>query len=113
MARTKKKSDQPSLPGEGYKRQERPEIESLAESRRALTGERASCNEKLRVTDSQLAQAMHNAGLTMHRYLDADQIEREVSLEPNEKIKITRPSKPAGAAEGAAPAGDDSGEGES
>lgn len=73
---------------------ERPEIEGPAEDLRALRGERATIAEKIRNAEGLVIQACQQAGITTHRYLDADGIERKVEIMAKPKASVERVRKP-------------------
>lgn len=102
MARAKR---QPDLPAQGFGRVERPEIEEPAEDLRAITGELATLNERKRTAQSTLLEKMQASGLTIHKYLDADGVERkaEVITKPRARVERVKGVKKADDAPGQAP----------
>lgn len=87
MARAKR---QESLPAPGMARVERPSIEEPAEDLRAITGELATLNERKRNAQANLLQAMNAEGLTIHKYLDPDGIERKAEVVAKPRARVER-----------------------
>lgn len=87
MARARRQQD---LPAEGMSRIERPEIEEPAEDLRAITGDLATLNERKRSAQATLLEKMQAAGVTLHKYLDADGIERKAEIVNKPKARVER-----------------------
>lgn len=92
MAR--KARTQETLPGDEYKRKEIPEIEEPAEELRACRDEIATLNERKRNAENSLITACQAAGISLHRYLDPEGVERKVEVIQKPKATIKRVSKP-------------------
>lgn len=86
MAREKKQADL----GPQFARLERPEVEEPAEDVRALKLERAGLNEKIRAAQTLLLEAMQAAGLTVHKYMDPDNIARVARLKEKPSVSVER-----------------------
>lgn len=85
MARAKKQTEL-----DGFERVERPDIEEPAEDLRAIQLEVATFNERKRNAQAALLEAMVSAGLTEHRYLDADGIERSAKVHTKPRAQVER-----------------------
>lgn len=88
---------QPDLPAPGMGRVERPEVEEPAEDLRAINGEIANLNERKRVAAALLLQKLQEAGITVHKYLDPDGVERkaEIIAKPRARVERVKGAKKA------------------
>lgn len=87
MGRPRKQED---LPAPGMSRIERPEIEEPAEDLRAITGELATLNERKRNAQRTLREKCEAVGITLHKYLDPDGVERKVEIITTSKARVER-----------------------
>lgn len=81
---------QPTLPGDGFASPERPEIEEAAEDVRVLKLERAGLNEKIRASQTRLLETMEAANLTVHKYMDADNVARVARIKNKPGVSVER-----------------------
>lgn len=81
---------QPDLPAEGMSRIERPDVEEPAEDLRAITGEIATLNERKRNAQGSLRTALQSAGLTVHKYVDADGVARVARIKDKPGVSVER-----------------------
>jgi hypothetical protein len=85
MARTRRQLEVP-----GTERVERPDIEDPAEDLRVIQLEVATLNERKRNAQAALLEAMTSAGITEHRYLDSDGIERSAKVHTKPRAQVER-----------------------
>jgi hypothetical protein len=81
---------QPDLPGDGFSRTELPEVEEPAEDVRILKLERAGLNEKVRAAQIRLLEAMQASNLTIHKYMDADNVPRVARVKEKPSVSVER-----------------------
>lgn len=79
---------QQSIPG--TERQERPEIEEAAEDLRVIRADRMALQERETVAKKALIDKMASFGITVHRYDDADGVERRVEIVQKANAKISK-----------------------
>lgn len=88
---------QQELPGKEFEKVVIQEIEDAAEEYRAFRDERMGLAEKEKQAKAKLLTTMQTHGQTTYRYLDEDETERRVFVEPKTNVKVSkvRPSDPS------------------
>lgn len=76
--------------GADFAPKELPEIEEPAEDVRALKLERAGLNEKIRGAQTRLLEAMQAANLTVHKYMDPDNVARVARIKEKPSVSVER-----------------------